>query len=311
MNPGAAVMPMNEAPSLPRVLLPALLGVALLAGAVLLAHALRPLLDRPVQALRVDGALTHLKVPAIAAAAAIPPGTGLFDVDLGAVRDRVEALPWVARARVSRVWPGRIAVRVWERQPFARWGDAALVDSDGVAFTPPPAELPAGLPLLAGPPGRAGEVMQAYQELGARLQGSPFVPAGLRLDARGEWTLQTAGGIELRLGDAAPASRVPLLLGAVWHSLADRMDQVAYVDLRYSNGFAVAPKADKAACPQWQGNAAGAHPRKPLPGCDAADAAAAPPAHGLQLAPALSSVPPPRAGTPAATPAPAAKRSPE
>jgi cell division protein FtsQ len=164
-------------------------------------------------------------------------------VDLDAVRSKVEGLPWVARARVARIWPDRIVLRVWERQPVARWGEDGLVDAQGHVFTPPAADLSDSLPRLAGPADRATEVLAAYDSLGKALRGSAFVPAGLKLDARGEWTLLTAAGIELRLGEDEPVDKVGLILGAVSRSLADKLDQVAYIDLRYTNGFAVGPAA--------------------------------------------------------------------
>ncbi len=278
-------MPMNDAPTLPRALLPAIVTAAGVALLMLLGHAARPLLNRPLQALRIDGQLTHLKPQQIAAAAAIAPGARLFDVRLDAVRAQVEALPWVAHARVSRVWPGRIAVRVWERSPYALWGDKGLVDEEGVAFTPPPQELPQGLPQLSGPVGREAQVMQGYQALAEALAGSAFAPDGLRLDARGSWTLHSANGIELRLGEDDPRGKTALLRGAVTRTLAERLDQVAYVDLRYSNGFAVGWKNDAGNCP-----AKGTAPGTARPDCgrkdatQAKNASAKPPAAGAQAA---------------------------
>jgi len=261
-------MPTNDAPTLPRALLPAIVAAALLALAMLLGHALKPLLNRPVQALRVDGLLAHVTPRQVAGAAAIVPGTRLFDIDLDALRGQVQSLPWVSHARVSRVWPGRIAVRIWERKPYARWGEDGLVDEDGVAFTPPAQDLPQGLPRLAGPAGREAEVMQAYQAIAETLAGGVFAPDGLRLDARGSWTLHSAGGIELRLGEDDPRSKIALLQGAVTRTLSDKLDQVAYVDLRYSNGFAVGWNNGAAACQP----AKGAAPAAAQPDCGRKDA---------------------------------------
>ncbi|WP_157572336.1 cell division protein FtsQ/DivIB [Nevskia soli] len=285
MSAGSMAMPMNDAPTLPRALLPAILAAGLLALVMLLGHAIKPLLNRPLQALRVDGQLSHLKPQQIAAAAAIAPGARLFDVRLDAVRAQVEALPWVAHARVSRVWPGRIAVRVWERKPYALWGDKGLVDEEGVAFAPPAQDLPQGLPQLAGPAGREAEVMQDYQAIAETLAGGAFAPDGLRLDPRGSWTLHTASGIELRLGEDDPRGKTALLQGAVLRTLDGKLDQVAYIDLRYSNGFAVGWK-DTGPCPVLKGAA----PGKARPDCGRKDATQAmnapamPPAAGAKAA---------------------------
>ena len=243
MSAGAMAMPVNDAPTLPRALLPAIVAAAVVTVLLLLGHALKPLLDRPVQALRIDGQFEHLRPQQIAAAAGVAAGTRLFDVDLDAVRSRVETLPWVAHARVTRVWPGRLALRVWERKPYALWGDKGLVDDEGHAYTPSADELPQDLPRLAGPEGRETEVMQDYQQLAQALAGSAFASNGLQLDARGAWTLATVAGIELRLGSEDPRGKLVVLQGPVLRTLADKLDQVAYVDLRYSNGFAVGWKS--------------------------------------------------------------------
>lgn len=242
-------MPVNDAPTLPRALLPAIVAMAVMALLLGMAHALKPALNRPLQALRVDGQFTHLRPQQIAAAAAIAPGAHLFDVNLEAVRTQVEALPWVSHARVSRVWPGRIAIRVWERKPYALWGDKSLVDDEGHAFTPSAEELPQDLPRLAGPEGREGEVMQDYQQMAQALAGTAFATNGLQLDARGAWTLSTVAGIDLRLGSEDPRGKLDLLQGAVLSTIGDKLDQVAYVDLRYSNGFSVGWKNSGGACP--------------------------------------------------------------
>lgn len=200
-----------------------------------------PHVDRPLAGLRVGGELHHLTPLQVAAALQVAPGTRLFDVDLGGLRTRVEALPWVGHARVARLWPDGLIVEVQEREPLARWGAAALIDGEGRAFSPPAADLTAaaGLPLLSGPDERIADVLSAYQALAAALHDGPFALAGLSLDARGEWTAQTRGGVSLRLGQDEPVHQATLLNGAVTRSLASRLDGVAYVDLRYPNGFAV------------------------------------------------------------------------
>jgi cell division protein FtsQ len=240
---GAMTMPVNDAPTLPRVVMPLLLTAAALIAALFVGRAVQPVLNLPLNSLRIDGALTHLSSAQIVAAAALPPQLHLFDADLRSLRARVEALPWVAHARVSRVWPDTLEIRVWERVPAARWGDAGLLDTEGVAFAPDAIDLqpPAiqKLPKLSGPAQRELDVMNTYRALNQKLGASEFAPTGLVLDARGEWRMTTARGIELRFGDGDPLAHVPLLLGTVSHNLSAYLEQIAYIDLRYSNGFSV------------------------------------------------------------------------
>jgi cell division septal protein FtsQ len=70
----------------------------------------------------------------VRARAAIGPGDQLFDVDAGAVRQRVRELPWVADAAVRVRWNGVVEVEVYESAPFATVavpGGEALLDQGG------------------------------------------------------------------------------------------------------------------------------------------------------------------------------------
>lgn len=213
---------------------------AILAALLVLAglYALMPD-DGPLTQLEVRGEFEHLRPEDVRQAAAPFLASSFFTVDVAQMRAAIATLPWVARVRAEREWPGAISVRVWEREPYARWNESAMLDTESQAYTPRAAEVPTGLPLLAGNPGHEMEVAQAWQRLSAALAGTPFELRGLKLDARGEWSAQTTGGIELRFGQDAPDSRIATLKGVARRVLDGRWEQVQYLDLRYTNGFAV------------------------------------------------------------------------
>lgn len=255
----------REPVGLPRGVVAAALSIGAVLVLLFVGHLLRPQLDLPLNSLRVEGQLQRVTAAQIAAAAAIPAGERLFAADLDAVRARVEKLPWIGHARVSRHWPDGLTVRVWEREPVALWGEGGLLDAENRAFVPPAGERPAGLPQLAGPAGREADVMVAYRALSASLAGSRFVPDGLTLDARGEWQAHTTGGIVLRFGDAEPSSTAAVLTGPATRALEPWLDAVASIDLHYANGFATGWKNGIAPFPK---------PAKARPAVPAANAAA-------------------------------------
>lgn len=88
--------------------------------------------------------LTPAKVEAVAD---VPLGVPLATANLAAVRARVEALPEVASAEVSRSWPHDVRIDVTEREPVAvvSWeGSWRALDSEGVlfgTFDSPPKDL--------------------------------------------------------------------------------------------------------------------------------------------------------------------------
>lgn len=219
------------------------LAALLLLGVI--AYGAKALGDAQPRLARVAVAGPFEAVPAAAVERVLKPFVGrpLLAVDLIAAQKAVAALPWVARARVQRRWPDALQVRIWEREAFARWNQDALLDTQAEMFVPPAADQPAGLPALSGPPGRERLVMDAYTRLGEPLASSPLALAGLALDERGEWTATTRSGVELRLGLEPPQSKLPMLTGAVMQTLSERIADVRYVDLRYTNGFAVGWRA--------------------------------------------------------------------
>lgn len=195
--------------------------------------------DVPLTQLELRGDFEHLQPADVRVAAGPFLGSSFFTADMAGLRDAVAGLPWVSRVRAERQWPGAVLMRVWEREPYARWNEQAMLDVEARAFTPRAAEIPTGLPRLGGMPGHEAEVAQAWQRLAPALKGTRFELAALHLDARGEWTARTRSDVELRFGQAPPDERLPNLTQVAGRALEGRWEQLSYVDLRYTNGFAV------------------------------------------------------------------------
>lgn len=195
---------------------------------------------RAVSHLQVEGAFQHVKPEAVRAAVLEQLGDGFVALDLDVVRNAAEKLPWVARARAERIWPADVRVRIWERVPAARWGEKELLSTDAVAFAPAASDLDPALPQLSGTAGHEREVMETFKGLSERLSDTPFALTRLSLDPRGEWTARTKGGIDLHLGREKPESKIDTITGPLTRALGQRLQEVSYVDLRYSNGFSVA-----------------------------------------------------------------------
>ena len=230
-----------EAPGWHRPLRNALVTLGCLGFLVWAARMALPHFEGPPIELRVAGPMKYVQSDEVAAALGNDLGAPLFALSLADARARVESLPWIERAIVSRAWPGRLSVRLWERIPAAHWNKTDLVSTGNAVFSPAPGtELPPGLPDLAGPDGSQARVREAFETLHARLDTPDLAPVWLGQDARGEWRARTRAGTELRFGTVeTPTEALALLRGPVSSSLAGHWARVAYVDLRYSNGFAV------------------------------------------------------------------------
>ncbi|GEM_PF-6706788 len=75
-----------------------------------------------------------LAEPEVIAAAKVPMFRSIFDVEFSPIAERVEALPYVQKAHVTRVFPSTIVIAVKERKPLALINHAGLwpVDEESV-----------------------------------------------------------------------------------------------------------------------------------------------------------------------------------
>jgi cell division protein FtsQ len=200
----------------------------------------------PVEHVEVKGEFRHLNRERLVADVQRQLRGGFLMSDLAAVRQAVERLPWVATASVRRVWPAQLEIEVAERMPLAQWGRDSLVTSSGDVFAPqPPLSTPPSLQ-LAGPPGTAAEVTAMYGRLTGLLEPAGVQLVWLELNARREWQVRTAAGMEFRLGAERVEQRLRRYLAVAGQIERPGLDP-AQVDLRYPHGFAVRWRAAPAA----------------------------------------------------------------
>ncbi|MGH8436055.1 MAG: cell division protein FtsQ/DivIB, partial [Pseudomonas sp.] len=168
-----------------------------------------------------------------------------FTVDLAGMRAELEQMPWIAHAEVRRVWPDRVSIRLEEQLPVARWGDEALLNNQGQAFTPRELANYENLPQLVGPQRAQEQVMQQYQVLSQMLRPLGFSVARLELRERGSWFLSTGvsstgQSLELLLGRDHLIEKMRRFVAIYEKNLKDQIANISRIDLRYSNGLAVA-----------------------------------------------------------------------
>lgn len=211
-------------------------------AAVVVYGALRGMLlvlDQPVRNLEVEGTFQRVSPIQVEAAVADGLNAGFLTVNLSALRERVEALDWVDRAKVGRRWPDTLIVRVVEHQAAARWGQSGLLNVRGELFAERSQHAFPELPSLAGPPGTERDVARRYLAVRGKLAEANLSLDRLELDERGSWRLVLGGGQEIRLGRRELDERLYRFFAVVAPTLAAELKRIEYVDLRYTNGFAV------------------------------------------------------------------------
>lgn len=203
-----------------------------------------PLLD--VDEVVIEGT-GRTSVDDVRAVAEVSAGDQLLEVDAGAVRARVLALPWVADVAVDVDWGGTVRLRVAERAPVATVvgadGQPVLVDGTGRALGPVTA-ADAGLVsvegLAAAPaPGSSLDAV-AGDALAVAAALQPGVRTRVAAVVRGE-----GGEVTLRLqpsGEAwlGPATQVDAKVRALQALFSQAVDWcVTSVDLRVPDQVAV------------------------------------------------------------------------
>ncbi|HEY2179010.1 MAG TPA: cell division protein FtsQ/DivIB [Caulobacteraceae bacterium] len=151
----------------------------------------------------------------ILAAAALKPGAPILDVDLAAVRDRVERVGWVAHAKVIRLFPDTLVIAVTQRPLLAIWEHAGrtvvVADNGAVVNQVDPAHF-AALPLIVGE-GAGQAAAEVVPLINARPRLAAHIDALVRVDDR-RWNLRLKdGGIILlpAVDEAAALKRLDAL----------------------------------------------------------------------------------------------------
>ncbi|MGC3982635.1 MAG: cell division protein FtsQ/DivIB [Steroidobacteraceae bacterium] len=218
---------------------------------LLLWFAVVSMLDRPIQRAEISGKFTQVSPVQIEQTLAPFKRAGFISIDLEAVKKVVlQSNRWIDHVRVERAWPDGLRVMVTEQVAVARWGAingelTGLLNTRGELFLPDARDLPANLPELHGPEGTETQVARLYLDTYPRLLTVGLNLARVTLDERGAWDLQLTNGVQVRLGRQDVNARLERFISAASPVIATRTGEVIYVDMRYSNGFAIGWGSDK------------------------------------------------------------------
>lgn len=245
-NPRAApVMPADV--RLMNTVASAVMGVAavgaLVAGVLWLMRS--PLF--PIRGIQLDGDLSRNSVPTIRANAAPQLAGNFFSVNLLQGRAAFEAVPWVRRAVVRRVWPDRLAVRLEEHRAAALWqgedGADKLVNSFGEVFEANVGDVEDdGLPTLAGPEGSAAAMLALYHRLQPAFARLELSVDKLQLSGRGSWRVELDSGASVTLGRGSAdelVARTDRFVRTLSQATGQWRAPLEYADLRHTDGYAV------------------------------------------------------------------------
>ncbi len=138
--------------------------------------------------------------------------TSLIGFDTDAARGRLIALPWVASAEITKVYPNSLSIKISERKAFAIWQhdeELSLIEEDGRVIVPFAHPEFSTLPLVTGV-GAEREArllvpaIAAIPELKSRVKAQMLI-AGRR------WDIRLDNGVTIQLPEGDPADALSKL----------------------------------------------------------------------------------------------------
>ena len=227
--------------------------VVALAAAALLIGSVLWLARSPwfaIRSIQLEGDLTRNSINTIRANAAPRLAGNFFSVDLQASRLAFEAVPWVRRAVVRRVWPDRLVVQLEEHRAAALWQGSdedaepeRLVNQQGEVFDANVGDVQDDdLPTLSGPDGSAARMLALVQRLQPLLARLDMNTSHLRLSSRGSWRVELDSGATIELGRGSEAelmARAERFVGTYGEATGRWRAPLQHADLRHSDGYAI------------------------------------------------------------------------
>jgi len=198
----------------------------------------------PIQQVQVKGEFRYLDKQHLYKKIAGLASAGFFNVDVRAVKQAAEEMPWVDTASVRRIWPDTLRIDIREQIPLARWQSSGMVNRHGDVVLLANADELQKLPVFNGPKGTAKILAQRYQHLSAPLADVELAVVALTLSERRAWQVLLNNGMELLLGRAMQDVQLARFTRAYRSVLAKKRESIQSVDLRYTNGFAVRWKTE-------------------------------------------------------------------
>lgn len=183
----------------------------------------------------------------------IHPGTNIFELELGRISTRIEENPWIAGAKVRRLFPNQLVIHVAERTPKAivRLDYLYYLDAAGQVFKRLEKGDRLDFPVVSGIDRQAllerDEKTMLHLEAalgvlksldGRKVFGVNDV-SELSLDETGSITLYTCkGGVPVRIGQSDFDSKLNRL-EKIFPQLKTRLSFIDYIDLNVTRRIIV------------------------------------------------------------------------
>ena len=193
----------------------------------------------PIKYVRIEGDLKNISKESISAASSDLVETGFFALNTNGITEKLERIEWVKSARVSRVWPDTVSLKIIEQQPVAIWNKQYLLNEKGEVFKPKMTKISGTLPSLAGEDERSVQLYASFNQINKSLS-----KIGVSLDALsetdyGSWSAITTKGVQIDIGNTDPVKKTLTGIQLLTLAKVDVLSRIKKIDMRYPNGVSV------------------------------------------------------------------------
>ena len=196
--------------------------------------------NRPIVAVNIESSFQYLNRNASESLIEPHLTETFIDLNIKQLKASVEAHSWVDQAIVRRQWPDTLIIKIIEQKPIARWGGQEYLSQKGEVFTHESYVDLSHLPMLQASKKYTERVLKHYLVMSKMLLDYDLKASTIVMDDALSWLLNFDNGIELKVGKDHVLNKLKRFIGVYDMMKIDEQAKIKAVDMRYSNGFAVA-----------------------------------------------------------------------
>ena len=161
-------------------------------------------------------------------------------LNLDAIKQDIESLPWVYKASVRRSWPSGLHISYIEQRLVARWSANEWLNKYGDVVRFSGKNMPQlNLPSISAPAGTEKIAYGSYLGFIDMLANQNLTIKNITISDRRSWRVSLNNGISLLLGRNDINNRLQRFLDVYADLKEEQPGGLARIDLRYTNGFSV------------------------------------------------------------------------
>lgn len=167
-------------------------------------------------------------------------GKSFFNLKIIDLKKEIENVDWVRLADVKRVYPDQVQIHIIEHVPVAIWNDEMYLNSFGNIFFASSIDIK--LPKIYSVHERSNAVFKYFIKFSKNLLKNNIYHNIIEIEEnrRRSLTIKLSSNIIIYLGQDDINNKIDTFF-KVYNSLNSSVDltKIRYIDMRYSNGFAV------------------------------------------------------------------------